>query len=199
MTRHSSSAVIAALVTFGLFYTMHALSQLGDVKPPDSRRHGWVIGWELPPELDRTRPTVTRPPRVDPTPRTPSTIQLASFGTPPTEPLQPGRPDPIVLWGPDREPPPITEECMLMTTGALPYPARHLDRAGWVHLEFDVTAAGTTANIQVLDSEPPGIFEGAARSGARHFRYRPAMEAGQPVPCDRVQFVVRFDPTQREE
>ncbi len=54
------------------------------------------------------------------------------------------------------------------------YPQRALMRGieGWVDLKFDINALGKTQNIQVLGSEPEGVFEKAAVAAVRFWKYQ---------------------------
>ncbi len=74
------------------------------------------------------------------------------------------------------------------------YPGRQLARGveGYVDLRFDVTEYGATKNIQVMNSEPVGVFDDAAVKAVQRWRYRPRMEEGVPVPSQNVQERIRF-------
>ncbi len=80
------------------------------------------------------------------------------------------------------------------------YPARAAERgvAGWVLLEFTVTAAGTVRDVSVVDSDPPRTFDRAAKKAVSRFKYRPKIENGKPVERQGVQIVLRFDPTETD-
>ncbi len=74
------------------------------------------------------------------------------------------------------------------------YPSRALRRRidGKVVLELTVTAEGRTADIRVVDADPPGFFEEAAIAAARKFRYAPRYENGQPVATREVRYLFTF-------
>src|ERR1019366_8985176 len=63
--------------------------------------------------------------------------------------------------------------------------------SGWVDLEFTVTGDGKVADIVVLNAEPSGVFERAARAALAHSRYRPVQRDGVPV-AQRTRMRVRF-------
>ncbi len=65
--------------------------------------------------------------------------------------------------------------------------------SGWVDLEFTVTGDGKVADIVVLNAEPSGVFERAARAGLANSRYRPVQRDGVPV-AQRTRIRVRFQP-----
>ena len=52
---------------------------------------------------------------------------------------------------------------------------------GWVELSYVVTTDGKVTNINVLDSNPTGVFEAAASKALSRMRYKPAMQAGKPI------------------
>ena len=62
------------------------------------------------------------------------------------------------------------------------YPSRALSRGieGWVLLEFAVDELGLAVNPVVIESEPPGIFDRAATSAVKRWKYRPMIEDGRP-------------------
>lgn len=64
--------------------------------------------------------------------------------------------------------------------------------AGYVVLQYTVTATGTTANITVIESSSP-LFESAAIQAAERFRYIPRMVDGELVGVDGVTNRITFD------
>ena len=52
---------------------------------------------------------------------------------------------------------------------------------GSVVLEFTIAADGTTKDIVVVESSPPGLFDQAAVEALGKWRYKPKIENGQPV------------------
>ena len=63
--------------------------------------------------------------------------------------------------------------------------------SGWVDLEFTVTGDGKVADIVVLNAEPSGVFERAARAALANSRYRPVQRDGVPV-AQRTRIRMRF-------
>jgi protein TonB len=74
------------------------------------------------------------------------------------------------------------------------YPAQALREGtrGWVELEFTITASGTVRDIEVVGSEPRGVFDAAASAAVAEWRYKPRVVNGQPV-AQRSRVTLRFD------
>jgi protein TonB len=75
------------------------------------------------------------------------------------------------------------------------YPARAQTQGieGWVLLKFTVTEAGAVADPVVLESQPPGVFDEAARKAVLKFKYKPRVENGKPIAVPNVQHLIRFE------
>jgi TonB family protein len=74
------------------------------------------------------------------------------------------------------------------------YPAAALQSGteGWVELMFTITETGTVRDVEVVAAEPRGVFESAATQAVGHWRYRPRLANGQPVPR-RSYVTLRFN------
>ncbi|HEY0916092.1 MAG TPA: energy transducer TonB [Solimonas sp.] len=75
------------------------------------------------------------------------------------------------------------------------YPARAQSQGieGWVLLSFTVTEAGGVADPKVIESQPPGVFDEAARKAVLKFKYKPRVESGKPIAVPNVQHLIRFE------
>lgn len=75
------------------------------------------------------------------------------------------------------------------------YPQRAMQRGleGWVLLEFTVTPSGSVRDVRVVESQPPGVFDEAARDAALKFKYKPRMIDGKPVAVEGVRNLIRFE------
>jgi periplasmic protein TonB len=71
----------------------------------------------------------------------------------------------------------------VVSAGGVVYPpdarARHIE--GFVQVAYDVTEDGTVANARVVESRPPGVFDEAALSAVRSWRFNAAVEHGKLV------------------
>jgi protein TonB len=68
--------------------------------------------------------------------------------------------------------------------------AQHL--TGSVMLEYTVDTRGGTRDIHVVEATPPGVFDEAAISAVKHWRYAPMVVNGAPVEVP-VRTRVRFE------
>ncbi len=64
--------------------------------------------------------------------------------------------------------------------------------SGWVKLSFTVTAQGTTRDVRVAASDPPGVFDAAAVEAAERFVYAPRLENGVAVDRPNVETEITF-------
>ena len=74
------------------------------------------------------------------------------------------------------------------------YPPTALMRGieGWVDIVFLVTAEGTVENPEIVAARPKGTFESAAKAAALHWRFRPVVRDGEPVPV-RARMHIDFE------
>lgn len=78
------------------------------------------------------------------------------------------------------------------------YPPRALQDlvSGWVDLEFTVSGDGTVRDVVVVDSEPVKVFDSAAVSALRRWRFEPVIVDGAPIEQrarQRLRFTARDD------
>ena len=63
---------------------------------------------------------------------------------------------------------------------------------GWVKLEYNINADGTTAAARALISYPPFVFEDAATGMARNIRYERSYRPGGGADCNAEQQSIKF-------
>lgn len=88
----------------------------------------------------------------------------------------------------------ITANSLRRTRAISPeYPQRAQEAGteGWVDLIYTVRADGTTGDLSVAGAEPAGIFEDAAMSAVRKWRYEPVVREGRAVD-QRVRVRIKF-------
>ena len=76
-----------------------------------------------------------------------------------------------------------------------PESARLAGAEGYVDVAFTVLRSGQVGWIRVRHAAPSGFFEPAALDALRAWRFRPALQGGEPVEC-RVQTRMRFTLTE---
>lgn len=74
------------------------------------------------------------------------------------------------------------------------YPRRALERGieGFVDVAYDVTAYGSTTNLQILHAEPAGVFDRAALAAVAKWKFRPQIIDDEPVATPNLRERVRF-------
>ena len=192
--RYTGSFLLAAAMTFGLFFAMQLLVATGNNPIIDKLPDREIV---IAPQLtDSPIETVTpKPPEppvtLDPpdTPRVPPVIvdpgpTVVVIG-PPIDPAGPGDPT---------GDPPMNGNAVPMVRIEPVYPesARARGIEGYVVLAFDITKEGTVKNITVVDAQPKGVFERAATKAATRFKYQPRMLDGQAVEQQNARFQFTF-------
>ena len=72
-----------------------------------------------------------------------------------------------------------------------PYKAARRGIEGWVRVAFDVTDTGDVENVEVVESDPPGVFDVAATRAVSRWRFKPRVIDGQAV-SGKASQVVEF-------
>ena len=75
---------------------------------------------------------------------------------------------------------------------AYPPAARQQGVQGFVKLIYRVSVEGVVENVRVLDSQPPGVFDGVAVDAVQRWRYNAPKRGGQPVAADSVTTTMEF-------
>jgi len=70
-----------------------------------------------------------------------------------------------------------------------PYKAAHRGIEGWVRVAFEVTATGNVDHVEVIASDPPGVFDNAAIRAVSRWRFKPRIVDGKAVPGKASQVV----------
>ena len=75
------------------------------------------------------------------------------------------------------------------------YPRRAAQKGieGYVVVEFTVSKLGTVTNPKVIEANPPNIFNRAAISAAKKFKYKPKMEDGKAIEVNGIRNIIRFE------
>ena len=78
---------------------------------------------------------------------------------------------------------------------ATPVFPRHATMPGWVDVEFVIAQDGRVIDPVVIASKPKGIFDRAALSAIRQWRYTPIEVDGEIVEASGIKHQFEFDPT----
>ncbi len=73
-----------------------------------------------------------------------------------------------------------------------PMRAKRRNIEGWVQVQFVVDRQGRVAEVEILDHEPPGVFEQAVRQSVAKWRFEPGTVGGVPVQTV-AQTRIRFE------
>jgi protein TonB len=75
------------------------------------------------------------------------------------------------------------------------YPRRAAQKGieGYVVLEFTVSKLGTVKDVKVIEANPPNIFNRAAISAAKKFKYKPKIDNGVASDVTGVRNIIRFE------
>ncbi|MFT5592299.1 MAG: protein TonB [Oceanicoccus sp.] len=75
------------------------------------------------------------------------------------------------------------------------YPRRAAQKGieGYVVLEFTVSKLGAVVDPKVIEADPPNIFDRAAISAAKKFKYKPKIENGEAVEVTGIRNIIRFE------
>ena len=197
IARYVVSLLTAFTVVFSLFYLMQYLIATAD-RSLDEESVGRMLEFIRVPEVEEIRRK--EPPKKPP---------------PPDEP--PPEPPPPQLENLNPEADTISVSAINISAGIeldrggfglsndgeyLPivkvqpiYPNRALTRGieGHVIVEFTVTKQGTTKDIVVVKSQPPGIFDRSAIQAAAKFKYKPRVIDGIAIEVPGVQNKITFE------
>jgi TonB family protein len=151
-----------------------------------------------------------KPERTMPAPTTAAATTPVAAATPsPTQPtatrVVEQRSDPVAAQGPRSEPTtaatarPQASPADFKRTRFVPptYPQQALARRqeGEVRVRITVDTTGRVAEAVVESATPPGVFDQAALSAVRKWRYEPIVKGGQPIGGSIVT-AIRFEPEQ---
>ncbi|MBK1638706.1 hypothetical protein CCR85_00845 [Rhodothalassium salexigens] len=197
VARYGIALLLASAVTFGLFYLMQSLVVDQDAKlgEDDSVRLMDIVQPQREEKVQQKEREVEKPPEVkDPPPEMKMEVNTdvsadAGLGNFDAD----VRVDTQLSTGAIGAP--TDGEYLPIVKVPAQYPRRAQERGveGWVMLEFTVTKQGTVTDISVIDADPKGYFERAAKRAAAKWKYKPKVVNGQPIAVTGVQHKVTFE------
>lgn len=194
--RYIAAFVLAAGVTFGLFWVMQAL--IGVEGKLDESAKGRVIDFvrlkkESETETKKRKLPDKKPPEEQPPP---PDLNLAHNSRP-----DQAMGDVIPIFdagvelggGPNLGGMGAADQDIVPLVRVNPeYPVRAAQRGieGWVEVTFTISTTGTVKNAKVVGYEPSSVFNKAALRAIRKWKYNPKIEDGKAV--ERPGVIVRL-------
>ena len=199
MSRHLSAALLAIVVTFGLFYLMQALILGKDMKLGEMS--GTMIDFvrlKKDSELDlkkRKMPDKTEPEEPPP----PPDLSMARSNKPTQDmgDMTFAIDVDVDLGGTNINIAASDSDVVPIVRVTPQYPLRASERGieGWVEVQFTISKLGTVKDPAVINSHPSSIFDRSALKAIRKWKYNPKIEDGEPVERPGVKVRLRFDLT----
>ena len=190
-------AAVGLLVTFLLYWLMSALVAAGRnalTEAPLGRIVEFVRVPE-PPQLRTEQPKPEKPDRPEVAPETPqvqtevakpdgNTVNIGAMDVDSDLAVDTS----AGLSAADGEYLPIVKVAPV-------YPRRAQSRGieGWVLLRFTVTETGSVINPEVIDADPPGVFDRAAEKAVLRFKYKPRVVDGKAQVVQGVEHLITFE------
>ena len=189
--------VLGTAITVGLYWLMSALVAAGQNALTDAPK-GRIVDFVRvpdPPQLRVERPKPKKPPKPERAPETPqvqneavkpsgNTVNIGNLSIDNSLAVDTS----AGLSASDGEYLPIVKV-------APQYPRRAQTRGieGYVLLSFTVTETGSVVDPVVIEAEPPGIFDEAAKKAVQRFKYKPRVINGKPQRVPGVEHVITFE------
>lgn len=205
-----SSALLGVLISLALYWLMSSMVMdsgrgLGQTSPTKMVEFVRLKRETAPQTEQRRQPppkpkTVDRPPPLAMTAaqaRTPSPAELPAYDIPNLDiPLRLDRFGASALTGigVDVGPGPATSgEIIPLVRIAPKYPMRAQMRRieGWVKVLFVITETGAVRDVEVIESQPAGVFDRAAVDAIEKWKFKPKEVSGEAVP-QRAAQVLEF-------
>jgi protein TonB len=75
------------------------------------------------------------------------------------------------------------------------YPSGAKDRGieGWVTFRFTVAIDGSVKNVEIVDAQPPHVWDSATKRAVSSWKYQPAVKNGAPVEQQGMMATYRFE------
>jgi protein TonB len=194
------TTVIAAVITFGLFWLMQFLISMEGTGPDDAKRGRLIEFVRLKRDSDLELKDRRLPEKKEQEEQPPPPdMNLSATPKPGQETLAIAAPrsdfDLDISGGPHLGGPASDADVIPLVRVLPQYPPRASARGieGWVIVEFTITAAGTVKDPIVIDADPPGIFNRAMLRAIRKWKYKPKIEEGVAVERKGVRVRQNFE------
>ena len=190
------SLVVAAAITFALFFLMQFLIAMDAEQPErgEAVRIADITMPEIELEVQRIQPKPQQPEEIEELPELPE--PTLSIDAPTTGGIQLGQVEiDVGAMGGDASISSFDSEYLPIVVINPQYPNRALERGieGWCQVSFTVDENGGVVDPVVVDADPPNIFDSASLRAVQRFRFNPRTKDGQAVRTPGVQYVFRFN------
>lgn len=190
------SLVVAAAITFALFFLMQFLIAMDAEQPErgEAVRIADITMPEIELEVQRIQPKPEQPEEIEELPELPE--PTISIDAPTAGGIQLSRVEVDVgAMGSDASISSFDSEYLPIVVINPQYPNRALERGieGWCQVSFTVDENGSVVDPVVVDADPPDIFNSASLRAVQRFRFNPRTKDGQAVRTPGVQYVFRFN------
>ncbi|MEX2366275.1 MAG: energy transducer TonB [Pseudohongiellaceae bacterium] len=188
--------LLAAMVTFSLFFLMQYLIASGDELPERTERQriADISIPELEIEVQRVTPKPQEPEEPEEIPDIPE--PEFDLNAPVDNSLSVARVN-VDMGGLDGG---ISfnqtdTEFLPIVTIAPTYPTRALQREieGWCLVSFTVNEQGGVEDPFVVDAEPANMFDSASLRAVQRFKFNPKVVDGEPIKVEGVQYVFTYE------
>lgn len=187
--------VLAAVVTFALFFLMQFLISMDATEPErgDSIRIADITMPDIEIEVQRVQPKPEVPEEPEELPDLPE--PEFNLDAPSGDAIQVARVNVDVGGLSEASISASDAEYLPIVVIQPQYPNRALQRGieGWCQVSFTVDENGGVLDPFVVDAEPEGIFDSASLRAVTRFKFNPRTVDGQPVKTPGVQYVFRFN------
>jgi protein TonB len=188
--------VLAAAITFGLFFLMQFLIAMDVIEPEkgDSIKIADITMPDIELEVQREQPKPEVPDEPEDLPDLPE--PEINLNAPAGEGIQVSRAvvDVGDLGG-NAAVSASDAEYLPIVVIQPQYPNRALQRGieGWCQVMFTVDENGGVQDAVVVDADPPEIFDSASLRAVARFKFNPRTKDGTTVKTPGVQYVFRFN------
>lgn len=196
---YPATIFFAIIVSYGLFYFMHYLTDHGEASIVERDRDAAIefIRLKKPEMSDKEPPAKPEQPKpldTPPPPPTPERIEvsnpnlnISAFKVPQLTPQ-------LGIHGVGFSMPAADGDAtpLVRVQPQYPYRAARQGIEGWVEVEFTITSLGTVENLRVVASQPAVLFDRATMRAVNRWKFKPRMVNDKPIARHQVRQRIQF-------
>lgn len=196
---YPATIFFAIIVSYGLFYFMHYLTDHGEASIVERHRDAAIEFIRLKkPEMSikepPAKPEQPKPLDTPPPPPTPERIEvsnpnlnISAFKVPQLTPQLGIQGVGFSMPAADGDATPLVR-----VQPQYPYRAARQGIEGWVEVEFTITSLGTVENLRVVASQPAVLFDRATMRAVNRWKFKPRMVNDKPIARHQVRQRIQF-------